>query len=165
MTHRVLVGSLLVAGLVSVSSANAVTMSREILRCDAMESRVDKLECFEALADIVANSRVVSVPIEVLEEPMTSRDRRKQDERVHEFGLEDVPQDNTIEASIAGVREMSHGEFELTLDNEQVWRELEASRRATYAPGQRITIERTFLGSFRMRVSESGFVTRVKRIK
>ena len=143
----------------------ALTMSQEILRCDAIQSRVEKLECFEQLADVVANSRVVSIPIERLDEPNTPLNRRTRNEDIHEFGLESQKKEKMVQASIAVVRKLNRGQFELTLDNEQIWRELEASNRSAYVPGQLVTIERTFIGSYRMRVADSGFVARVKRIK
>ena len=71
---------------------------------------------------------------------------------------------NVISATITQVRKLQRGQFVLTLDNGQVWRETEAKRRARFKVGQRVTIRKGRL-SDRLRNEATGYSNTVHRVR
>jgi hypothetical protein len=69
-----------------------------------------------------------------------------------------------ITARILQVERQRDGRFVVTLDNEQVWRQIETMSRARVAVGDEVTIREAALGSFLL-VTAGDVATRVRRVK
>jgi hypothetical protein len=71
---------------------------------------------------------------------------------------------NTIEARVAQLSRTSDGRSVITLDNQQVWRQLMVDRDLLLKPGETVTISRGVLGSFWLETKE-GRGTKVTRVR
>lgn len=78
-------------------------------------------------------------------------------------GIADDPKDKeSISATVTAVRNMPGGQFVVTLDNAQVWRQSEADWWVSPKKGDRVTISRGILGSF-MLLTADKMATHVRR--
>ena len=71
---------------------------------------------------------------------------------------------NEMHAAISRVATKPYGEFILTLDNGQVWEQLEHSETFLIKEGDGVVIRKAKLGSFLL-TADSGATTRVRRIR
>jgi hypothetical protein len=71
---------------------------------------------------------------------------------------------NTIEARVEQLSQTSDGRNVVTLDNQQVWRQLTADRDLLLKPGETVTISRGVLGSFWLETKQ-GRGTKVTRVR
>ncbi len=88
------------------------------------------------------------------------------------FGAEQISGKNNedkeadeITAYVAEVIALPRGNHQITLDNDQVWRENRRVRRVSYEVGDKVTISRGLLGSYRMKSHRTGMINKVRRIK
>lgn len=135
---------MLVAGLLALAvlPADAHPSIREQLRnCIQINGAVERLACFERLAQAELNR------------PDTSE---QEDAR----GSDSNPRQ--ISSSIAALDQRPHGEHVFYLANGQTWTETQPGR-LRYEPGSKVLIQRTFMGSWMMRV-DGGRTVRVRRI-
>ena len=70
-----------------------------------------------------------------------------------------------IVAGITGVRKLSRGNFQLTLDNGQKWREIEYDKYARYSVGDTIEIRRGRVGTYDLVSRTTGHRNKVRRIR
>jgi hypothetical protein len=70
----------------------------------------------------------------------------------------------SISAAVARVARQPAGELVVTLENGQVWTQLQADPRARVAVGDTVTIKTAALGSFLL-VTTNRYATRVRRVK
>ena len=66
---------------------------------------------------------------------------------------------------IVRVRELARGNFELELDDGQVWRENERELRTNYRVGDTVVISSGMLGTFNLDNERSGQRTKARRIR
>jgi D-lyxose ketol-isomerase len=71
---------------------------------------------------------------------------------------------NTIEARVEQLSQTSDGRNVVTLDNQQVWRQLTVDRDLLLKPGETVTISRGVLGSFWLETKQ-GRGTKVTRVR
>jgi hypothetical protein len=71
---------------------------------------------------------------------------------------------NTIEARVAQLSQTSDGRSVVTLDNQQVWRQLTVDKDLLLKPGETVTISRGVLGSFWLETKQ-GRGTKVTRVR
>jgi len=71
---------------------------------------------------------------------------------------------NTIEARVALLSRTSDGRSVVTLDNQQVWRQLTVDKDLLLKPGETVTISRGVLGSFWLE-TKHGRGTKVTRVQ
>jgi hypothetical protein len=69
----------------------------------------------------------------------------------------------TIASPITAVERMRDGTVRVTLENGQVWRQVDGSRQALWRTGDRLLVERASLGSFLAAVEGSSRYVRVRR--
>ena len=90
------------------------------------------------------------------------------------FGAEKIAKDEedelqSITMEIASFRLQPYGELVVTLENGQVWRQLEPSRSITRAADEEsvksATIERAALGSYRMKIMPMDRTMKVRRVQ
>ena len=137
--------------------AHALRLSVEILKCAEIDVRLERLQCFDGLADVVANSKVVSIPVEDLSAPVTPAEDG--------FGLKGRRGYAGVSGTIKELAPLARGRHQFTLDNDQVWQEIEPKSRARYAVGDVVTIEKTMMGAYLLRVEATGFTNKVKRLR
>jgi hypothetical protein len=73
-------------------------------------------------------------------------------------------QPESVSGTVAKVARQPAGEFVVTLDNGQVWTQLQVDPRARVAVGDTVTIRKAALGSYLL-VTASRYATRVRRVK
>jgi len=133
----------------------------DVERCVALRSSLQRLDCFDEfarqlLATPAADNRSVTEESEPEEEAAKSR-----------WGLLERQSIKTdkLQGTISAVRQLPAGQYLLTLENGQIWRELEAKRRSRYRVGDEVTIRRRALGSFVLKSGRTGFQSDVKRVE
>ena len=75
----------------------------------------------------------------------------------------DAPLDR-IEGKVASLGRRATGELLVTLEDGQVWTQIESDSKATFRVGDTVTIRKASLGSYLM-VSSTRVATRVRRVK
>lgn len=70
-----------------------------------------------------------------------------------------------VRARVVGAVRRSRGEYELTLDNGQVWVQGEGKKELTFRAGDEVLIRRATLGSYRVQHVGRNTSTTVKRIR
>ncbi|WP_226702656.1 hypothetical protein [Microbulbifer elongatus] len=133
----------LIATLPLPSSAD--TLSEQLKKCSQFNDDKKRLACFDKLAGNLqqhAEKQFGQEQIQVIEEAPES-----------------------ITATITQATKGAYGKYTFTLDNGQVWRQVESSRTAIWRGGEEIVVERGALGSFMMRKTTGGRSLRVKRLK
>jgi hypothetical protein len=71
---------------------------------------------------------------------------------------------DSVTGTIAKIGRKPAGEFVVTLENGQVWTQLQVDVRARVAVGDTVTIKKAALGSY-MLVTASRYATRVRRVR
>jgi hypothetical protein len=84
--------------------------------------------------------------------------------RARDTAGDEPPPLERISARVETVRRQPAGELVLTLDNGQVWAQLEPDPRLRLATGDAVTIRKAALGSY-MLVTANRYGTRVRRVK
>ena len=82
--------------------------------------------------------------------------------RVPEESREQLPE--SISGTVAKVARQPAGEFIVTLENGQVWTQLQVDPRARVAVGDTVVIKKAALGSHLL-VTANRYATRVRRVK
>lgn len=77
--------------------------------------------------------------------------------------IEEAPE--SITATIARAEEGAFGKYTFTLDNGQVWQQVDSSSRAIWRGGEQVAVERGVFGSFFMRKVTGGRSLRVRRLQ
>lgn len=132
-----------------------------IAQCASQDDQLDRLLCYDQFSEVAG--RPVPTPAAKAAVPVAPPVAAPDPEA--EFGLNAprAEQVDTIQSAIADVAKGPYGQWTLTLDNGQRWRQVE-SRRYKVQAGQVVTIERAALGSFLLSVEGRGGTTRVKRV-
>ncbi len=82
-----------------------------------------------------------------------------------EPAVEKPPELDSIEAQVVKFVELPRGNHSLTLEDGQVWREIEVKRRARYRVGDAVVIARGALGSYNLSSERTGHRVKVRRIR
>jgi FKBP-type peptidyl-prolyl cis-trans isomerase len=162
---RFLIGmaaALVAAGPVRAAAATTA----EFLACAAEKDDARRLACFDAAVDRAraapANPApaVVAAPLSQ-EEKFGLRGELKQEKAQKVPELQELEQ---LQAQVTKVSTKPHGELVVTLENGQVWTEIQTSSGARVKTGDRVTIKPGALGSFLL-VAPNGRSTRVTRVR
>lgn len=123
---------------------------------------------------VVAKSVAVAVktqPVESQEVKINQAARKavaQEEAALAKFGHEDkqVPEEliERIQAKVSKLSKSVYGQYIITLDNQQVWRQTDKTRMKL-SKGQNIDIERGLMGSFFMGTEQVNKRIRVKRVK
>lgn len=79
--------------------------------------------------------------------------------------VEKPPELDSIEAQVVKFVKLARGNHSLTLEDGQVWREIEVKRRARYRVGDAVVIARGALGSYNLSSERTGHRVKVRRIR
>lgn len=82
--------------------------------------------------------------------------------RLPEESRKELPE--SVSGKVAKLARRPAGEFIVTLENGQVWTQLQVDPRARIAVGDTVTIKKAALGSYLL-VTASRYATRVRRVK
>ena len=154
--------------LVTAGPAHAVApaTTAEFLACGAEKNDAQRLACFDAAVDraraVPANPApaVVAAPLSQ-EEKFGLRGELKQEKAQKVPELQELEQ---LQAQVTSVSSKPHGELVVTLENGQVWTEIQTSSGARVKAGERVTIKAGALGSFLL-VAPNGRSTKVTRVR
>lgn len=184
-----LLPTMLAASLALPATASAQTeiSAAELQRCAAIERGVQRLDCYDALAQTRGASpasETVSVPAEARTEtygapteagpePATPAERgaTASPGDVDEFGAELIRSDSDengvdeIESRIVGKFTGWSGNTTFRLENGQVWQQIELTRFTYRADSPVVTIRRGTFGGYRLRVDGLNRSVRVRRIE
>ena len=157
---RCLAAALVTCAIVTSSVVHA-DVTQEVLRCGAIKSNDNRLICFDWIARQIG-SDIATEDINS-DESSTTTDR-------DQFGEEGFkPEHNagppSITGTITGVEKLALGNYLLMLEDGQIWREVEADRRARYSVGDTVVIKRGFLETYDLVSNATGRRTKVKRVK
>jgi hypothetical protein len=159
------------AALIAAGTARAAApaSTAEFLACAAEKDDARRQACFDAA---VARARtapaspaspapaVVAVPLSKEERFGLHGDlKREKAQEVPE--LQELEQ---LQAEVTKVSSKPHGELVVTLENGQVWTEIQPNSGARVKAGERVTIKPGVLGSFLL-VPPNGRSTKVIRIR
>jgi hypothetical protein len=156
------------AALVAAGPARATApaTTAEFLACAAEKDDARRLACFDAAVDRAraapANPApaVVAAPLSQ-EEKFGLRGELKQEKAQKVPELQELEQ---LQAQVTKVSTKPHGELVVTLENGQVWTEIQTNSGARVKAGDRVAIKPGALGSFLL-VAPNGRSTRVTRVR
>lgn len=156
------------AALVTAGSARAAApaTTAEFLNCAGEKDDTRRLACFDAAVDRAraapANPApaVVATPLSQ-EEKFGLRGELKQEKAQKVPELQELEQ---LQAQVTKVSTKPHGELVVTLENGQVWTEIQTNSGARVKAGDRVAIKPGALGSFLL-VAPNGRSTRVTRVR
>lgn len=182
MSHSIVSDSrwlLLTPGIIAVAgTASAADVPPEFRQCRAMTSSVARLDCYDMLVDAASESTTQAKPqvgealpptsttpatIEtgagLSQEELFGQDqasiRKTVDEQTGEKEFD------RIEARIVALRKSASGKTVITLDNGQVWQQIDA-KRVRLSENDLVTIRKRSMGSFTLYNEKTAI--RVKRI-
>jgi hypothetical protein len=134
-------------------------------RCAALDDDRARLACYDSIFGRPAASAPVDAPAAATaanaeaDFGLTEAAKRA---REPEESKERFPE--SISGTVAKVARQPAGELVLTLENGQVWTQLQVDVRARVAVGDTVTIKKAALGSHLL-VTEGRYATRVRRVK
>ena len=79
--------------------------------------------------------------------------------------VEKPPELQSIDAQVVEVVKLARGNHRLTLEDGQVWREIEVKPRARYRVGDSVEIARGALGSYNLSNERTGHRIKVRRVR
>lgn len=153
--------------------------------CRDIADDAERLACYDRLAGRVAPAEADEPPAEPDPEPTPvpavetraaaeAKPAPEQVETVRRGLLRSVigrikptPKPRTIIASgkLVRVRELVEGNFELELEDGQVWREYEREVRTNYRVGDVVVVSTGLLGTFNLDSERTGRRTKVRRVR
>lgn len=122
----------------------ATATPQQTARCAGMQEDTARLACYDALFRATPQAVEAGFGLE------------RRETRAAE-ALE------TIASPITNVERLRDGTVRVTLENGQVWRQVDGPRQTLWRTGDRLLVERAALGSFLAAVEGSGRYVRVRR--
>jgi hypothetical protein len=156
------------ASLVTAGPARAAepAAKAEFLACATEKDDTRRLACFDAAVDRAQSApanpapAVAAAPLSQ-EEKFGLRGELKQEKAQKVPELQELEQ---LQAQVTKVSTKPHGELVVTLENGQVWTEIQTNSGARVKAGDRVAIKAGALGSFLL-VAPNGRSTRVTRVR
>ena len=146
--------------------AAAPATTPEFLACAAEKDDARRLACFDAVVERARAAPAhpaptVAAPPLSQEEKFGLRGELKQEKAQKVPELQELEQ---LQAQVTKVSTKPHGELVVTLENGQVWTEIQTNSGARVKAGDRVAIKAGALGSFLL-VAPNGRSTRVTRVR
>ncbi len=147
-----------------------------LLDCRGIESAEQRLACYDSTidalyavesrkpADVSPNEPAVAYSAKVTSESPAGIDAEQEPE--DQFGKPEprVELNNAIDATVTAVSRTSHKKLLITLDNQQIWQQLD-SLTMRLQVGDEINVRSARLNSYLLRKRSGGRSIRVKRIQ
>jgi len=161
MNARGRLGRLLLA---TVLLTSPTVRADEPRRCAALADDRARLACYDSIfgrpaAAVPASLDAATVPNPEADFGLTEAAKRALEP---EESRQRLPE--SISGTVAKVARQPAGELVLTLENGQVWTQLQVDARARVAVGDTVTIKKAALGSHLL-VTEDRYATRVRRVR
>jgi hypothetical protein len=162
---------LAVAVLAGCTALPASVLAAEVVAspthaCARLQDRTQRLDCYDAAFARPAD--------EASPQPATAATPAAPAAAAANFGL--TPQQidrkapdggsaklDQLASKVVALKRGHHGQFTATLENGQIWEQIEVEANATIAIGDSVTIRRAAMSSYLM-VTPRGVATRVRRI-
>jgi hypothetical protein len=156
------------AALIAAGTAQAAApaSTAEFLACASEKDDARRLACFDAAVDR-ARTAPASPATAVAAVPLSQEERFGLHGDLKREKAQEVPELQELEQLQAEVTKVStkpHGELVVTLENGQVWSEIQPNSGARVKAGERVTIKPGALGSFLL-VPPNGRSTKVTRTR
>ena len=166
----------LIAGLAGVAGQTLAATTAD--QCARIDDDPARLSCYDAIfrttagAPVAPAAAATATAVAVAVDPASARPVDPE----AEFGLTPAQQrklqpenapplpPETLTAKVAAVGRKPMGELVVTLENKQVWVQIDVDNKARVKAGDTVTIKRGTLGSYLL-VSPNGVATRVRRSK
>ena len=136
------------------------------LACAAEKDDARRLACFDAAVDR-AQAAPPNQPPAVAAAPLSKEEKFGLRGELKQEKVQKVPELQELEqlqAEITKVSSKPHGELVVTLENGQVWTEIQTNSGARVKAGDQVTIKAGVLGSFLL-VAPNGRSTKVTRVR
>lgn len=140
---RSLIASLVLSAL-SISQAWADQALDQLRACRRMPDSAARLECFDRASDALLMTKPTDAAL-MAKPPDDAPSPAKR---------------SNIESSIVGIYQPAAGRAAFTLENGQVWRQMDAENARSAKIGDRVVISKTFLGAYWLKI-EGGHEWRV----
>lgn len=166
MDARLMIAMAAIFVAAGTTRAAAPASTADFLTCAPEKDDARRLACFDAAVDRARTAPANPAPA-VAAAPLTKEERfglqgeLKQEKAQKVPELQDLEQ---LQAQVTKVSTKPHGELVLTLENGQVWTEIQANSGARVKAGERVTIKPGALGSFLL-VAPNGRSSKVTRIR
>ena len=193
-THRVPRGTAVATVLFgSVAFASGASTTDSLEACRNIVDDTERLACYDRIALPETSPATAAAPEPVATSARPTRDPdppptpsdppagegSREDGNVVQRGLgrlrglfgrdepavEKPPELDSIEAQVVNFVKLARGNHSLTLEDGQVWREIEVKRRARYRVGDAVVIARGALGSYNLSSERTGHRVKVRRIR
>lgn len=173
------------AGVLTLSGIAVAQDATSFVECRAIDAEDQRLACYDRLADAL-----IGVPEDTRAEAIAAQPSaadlvrlskedmlaQKIEEEKQNFGADrlkaedrEAPLVDSLTQNVTGFRVMAGGEIRLTLANGQVWQQLSSDRTTFIRPEaddfRTATIEKGFMGSYRLKVEPVGKSMKVTRIQ
>ena len=150
-------GVLALAGVVlmTMGLTASADVEREILICGAKEDTVQRLQCYDKIARLLNSG----IRIETLYD--YSNNARPAEQSARQLAVQNQ---GPLTLTIAGVAKLPYSRHQLTMNDGQVWREIEGSSGRTYRNGDEVTITEGMFGTFNLISERNGRRVKVKPV-
>jgi hypothetical protein len=142
---------LLLAVAIKPAAGTSDSLADGMRRCASQSDQAQRLACFDALATTLPK-------IEADRFGLTADIARKRDPEAERRAEEAV-----LPGKITALRQGPRGEYIFTLDNQQVWIQVEIEPNKKFAVGETVHIEHGAMGSLWL-AADKNRMTRVTRI-
>ncbi len=130
----------------------------DLMKCRLLENINARVACYDAYVDQRAGSASKNAPD--AEELFGSTEAEVNEIIEEQLEIEQLEE---MAATVTQLRDSASGKRVLTLDNGQVWRQLD-NKQLRITEGDTVVIRKASLGSFRLRKQTGGRTIGVKRI-
>jgi len=167
MTGKAILRSFIL--LIGAASAAAGTVGAEehlsgaLVDCRAINDEVERLACYDQLADVYREVEWKEEPSSVLAVAPSAPPAVVATESDFGRSKEVTNPPDSIVGDIDEIDRTAYGKLILRLENGQVWQQLD-SRRMTLREGDEVRISRAMSGSFLLQKASGGTSIRVRRI-
>ncbi len=157
------------AFLIAAFGVEAQSVSESLAGCAAVADDGERLACFDALAGrVAAEPPAPPVPVAANPAPVTAPDESQARVGEDAFGLmEEVAarEPERIESRLVGEFHGWHAGQRFQLENGQVWQQTDKVTARYTATNPAVTIRKTALGAYRMKLEGVNRRVRVRRIE
>lgn len=186
-----LVGASVAVGAPATDSEANDDLQAEVIKCGAIADNRQRIACYDRIARLAASAaqethrrlsneqdetpsqEQTTQPTPAVPEASSAAEARPPADpkrAIDAFGAEKLRHSggealDRVVAEIAAVRKLSRGNFQLTLDNGQKWREIEYDKYARYAVGDIVEVRRGRLGTYDLFSRKTGHRNKVRRVE
>ncbi|HTU66238.1 MAG TPA: hypothetical protein VMF52_09820 [Steroidobacteraceae bacterium] len=160
MNIRLILGIAALSGLTSLASA-ADVLPAPIEACAALKRDAERLACYDRAVAVIRSGDAAQAAPTAENMFGANTDLSTPKGQAVEVKREELRQ---ISGSVTSLRRLDDGMIQLELDNGQIWRQQDADVRPAIAVGDKVTIVRAAMGTFKL-TDKTGRFARFKRVR